>query len=62
MANPGVDSLDGKSLFLEGLQPVQIETILAAAKPLHFREQSVITRQGSQANQFFLLAKGPGIT
>jgi len=58
MANPGVDSLDGKSLFLEGLQPVQIETILAAAKPLHFRERSVITRQGSQANQFFLLAKG----
>lgn len=58
MAPPDAKSLDHKSLFLDGLQPAQIETILAAARSLHFREKSVITQQGSQANQFFLLAKG----
>lgn len=52
------DSLGLKSPLLEGLQPLDRETILAAGSLKHFRANAVITAQGSPADRLFFLVKG----
>jgi CRP-like cAMP-binding protein len=44
--------------FLHGLEPQEIDRILAAAKPRHFPAKCVITSQGESANRVLLLWKG----
>src|ERR1700690_120688 len=47
-----------KSKLLEGLQPRDRETILAAASLKRFPAGSVIATQGAPAHRLFLLVKG----
>jgi CRP/FNR family transcriptional regulator, nitrogen oxide reductase regulator len=44
--------------LLRGLDQQDIDSILAAARPRHFRASSVMTRQADPANRLFLLWKG----
>jgi len=47
-----------RSLFLEGLAPLERKTILAAATKREFCANSVVTNQGNPANHLFLLLTG----
>lgn len=47
-----------RSLFLEGLTPLERRTILAAATKRQFFANAVITNQGHPANHLFLLTRG----
>ncbi|HLK53027.1 MAG TPA: cyclic nucleotide-binding domain-containing protein [Candidatus Angelobacter sp.] len=47
-----------KSPFFEGLAPLEVETVLAAARECHFRAGAVIASQGTPANSVFLLVRG----
>jgi hypothetical protein len=47
-----------RSLFLEGLAPLERKTILGAATRRQFRASSVVTNQGHPANHLFLLTRG----
>ena len=51
------DAPPSTELF-RGLAQSEIDSILAAAKTIHFRASSVMTRQGEPADKFFLLWKG----
>jgi CRP-like cAMP-binding protein len=44
--------------FLEGLAPLERETILSAAKQRHYLANSVMANQGHPADHFFLLTSG----
>lgn len=44
--------------LLRGLEPSEIDVILAAARPRQFSAKSVITHQDDPAEQFFLMWKG----
>jgi CRP/FNR family transcriptional regulator, nitrogen oxide reductase regulator len=44
--------------LLRGLEPQEIDLILAAARPRRFTSESVMTHQGEPADQLFLLWKG----
>jgi len=44
--------------LLRGLEPQEIDLILAAARPRRFTIESVMTHQGEPADQLFLLWKG----
>src|SRR5215469_16070718 len=58
VANPATATANLKSKFLEGLSPLDINVILAAAKQRHFTPNSVVVNQGSPADHLFLLTKG----
>jgi len=59
MAAPAVvPSLNIRSRFLEGLAPVEIKTIVSAAKQRRYLANSVIVNQGDPADHFFLLSSG----
>lgn len=47
-----------KSPFFEGLSPLEVETVLGAARECHFRAGAVIASQGTPANSVFLLIRG----
>lgn len=47
-----------RSLFLEGLTPLQRRTILAPATKRQFFANAVVTNQGHPANNLFLLTRG----
>ena len=51
-------SLDLRAQFLDGLNPADRKTILAAATQRRFFANSVITNQGHPADHLFLLTKG----
>ena len=51
-------SLDLRARFLDGLNPTDRKTILAAATQRRFFANSVITNQGHPADHLFLLTKG----
>ena len=46
------------SPLLEGLRPLEIDQVLAAATRKHCRAGAVITRQGTPANHFYMLEEG----
>jgi len=46
--------------FLEGLAPLERETILSAAKQRRYLANSVMANQGHPADHFFLLTSGRG--
>jgi len=52
-----LDAPPNTELFL-GMDQPEIESVLAAARPLHFRASSVMTRQGESADRLFLLWRG----
>jgi CRP-like cAMP-binding protein len=47
-----------KAPFLEGLAPLDLETVLAAARECHYHAGTVIASQGTPANSLFLLVQG----
>jgi CRP/FNR family transcriptional regulator, nitrogen oxide reductase regulator len=47
-----------ESRFLEGIGPLGLKVILAAARPRHFKANSVIVSQGNPADYLYLLTKG----
>jgi CRP-like cAMP-binding protein len=47
-----------RSLFLEGLAPLERKAILGAAAKRRFRANSVVTNQGHPADHLFLLTRG----
>ena len=47
-----------KSRFLEGIGPLDLKVILAAAKPRQFKANSVVVSQGNPADCLYLLTKG----
>ena len=47
-----------ESRFLEGIAPRDLKVILAAARPRHFKANSVIVSQGNPADYLYLLTKG----
>ena len=47
-----------RSLFLEGMTPLERTAILAAATKRQFFANSVVTNQDHSANHLFLLTKG----
>jgi CRP-like cAMP-binding protein len=51
-------SAELKSRFLNGIGPLDLKVILAAARPRHFRANSVIVSQGNPADYLYLLTKG----
>jgi CRP-like cAMP-binding protein len=46
------------SRFLEGIGPLDLKVILAAARPRQFKANSVIVSQGNPADYLYLLTKG----
>ena len=52
------ESLEPRSIFLEGLAPLERKTILAAATKREFCSNCVVTNQGHPANHLFLLLTG----
>jgi CRP/FNR family transcriptional regulator, nitrogen oxide reductase regulator len=60
MASPAVLAVaaDLKSTLLEGLGPIDLKNILAAARPQQFVANSVIFNQGNPAQYLYLLTKG----
>ena len=47
-----------KAPFLDGLAPLELQAVLAAARECHFHAGTVIASQGTPANSLFLLVKG----
>ena len=47
-----------KAPFLEGLAPLEVETVLAAARECHYQAGTIIASQGTPANSVFLLVRG----
>ena len=60
MPAPGIFAVAAelKSRFLEGIGPLDLKVILAAAKPRQFKANSVIVSQGNPADYLYLLTKG----
>lgn len=60
MAASGIAAVSAefKSQFLEGIGPLDLKIILAAARPRQFRANSVIVSQGNSADYLYLLTKG----
>jgi CRP-like cAMP-binding protein len=51
-------SLRQRVEWLQGLEPREIELVVAAAKPRRFPAKSIMTLQGDSADQFLLLRNG----
>ncbi len=49
---------DWKSRFLRGLTSSDLELVMAASTPRHFKANSIVIHQGDLADHFFLLTKG----
>ena len=47
-----------KAPLLEGLAPLEVETVLAVARECHYQAGTIIASQGTPANTVFLLVKG----
>ena len=58
VSKPATATANLKSRFLEGISPVDLNVILAAAKQRHFRSNSVIVNQGNTPDHLFLLTHG----
>lgn len=60
MAAPQLAALQPriKAPFLEGLAPLEVETVLAAARECRYQAGTVVASQGTPANSVFLLIKG----
>src|SRR6201981_1127179 len=58
LSKPAIATANLKSRFLEGLSPLDLNVILAAAKQRHFASNSVVVNQGNPADHLFLLTKG----
>jgi len=58
ISKPAIATTNLKSRFLEGLSPLDVNVILAAAKRRHFASNSVVVNQGNPADHLFLLTKG----
>jgi CRP-like cAMP-binding protein len=58
LSKPATATANLKSRFLEGLSPLDLNVILAAAKQRHFPSNSVVVNQGNPAGHLFLLTKG----
>src|SRR5246127_5199993 len=58
LSKPAIASANLKSRFFEGLSPLDLNGILAAAKQRHFASNSVVVNQGNPANHLFLLTRG----
>jgi len=60
MPNPRLPTVKVNSRWrlLDGIAPSDVNMILAAARPRHFRASSVVVNQGDAANYLFLLTKG----
>jgi CRP/FNR family transcriptional regulator, nitrogen oxide reductase regulator len=57
-SKPAVAAASPKSRFLEGLSPLDVKVILAAARHRHFTANSVVVSQGNPSDHLFLLTKG----
>ena len=57
---PGIAAVprELKSRFLEGIHPLDLKVILAAAKPRQFTANSTIVSQGNPADYLYLLTRG----
>src|SRR5438045_5707289 len=58
LSKPAIATANLKSRFLEGLSPLDLNVILAAAKQRHFASNSVVVNQGNPADHLFLLTRG----
>jgi len=58
LSKPAVAVANVKSRFLDGLSPLDLKVILAAARQRHFTANSVVVSQGNPADHLFLLTKG----
>jgi CRP-like cAMP-binding protein len=58
LSKPATATANLKSRFLEGLSPLDLNVILAAAKQRHFASNSVVVNQGNAADHLFLLTRG----
>ena len=58
LSKPAIATASLKSRFLEGLCPLDLNVILAAAKQRHFASNSVVVNQGNPADHLFLLTRG----
>jgi len=58
LSKPAVAVANVKSRFLDGLSPLDLQVILAAARQRHFTANSVVVNQGNPADHLFLLTKG----
>ena len=47
-----------RSRFLEGLPPVDLNSVLASATPRQYPAGTIVTNQGDPAEYYFLLTKG----
>lgn len=57
-SEPATVATNVRSRFLEGLSPLDLKVILAAARQRHFLPNSVVVNQGNPADHLFLLTKG----
>jgi CRP-like cAMP-binding protein len=57
-SEPATVATNVKSRFLEGFSPLDLQVILAAARPAHFLSNSVVVNQDNPADHLFLLTKG----
>ena len=58
LSKPAIATANLKSRVLEGLSPVDLSVILAAAKQRQFASNSVVVNQGNPADHLFLLTRG----
>ena len=58
LSKPAVAVANVKSRFLDGLSPLDLKVILAAARQRNFAANSVVVSQGNPADHLFLLTKG----
>jgi CRP-like cAMP-binding protein len=58
LSKPAIATANLKSRFLEGLSPLDLNVILAAAKQRHFASSSIVVNQGNPADHLFLLTRG----
>jgi len=58
LSKPAVAVANVKSRFLDGLSPLDLKVILAAARQRNFTANSVVVSQGNPADHLFLLTKG----
>src|SRR5947199_6283690 len=57
-SKPAIATGNLKSRFFEGLSPLALNGILAAAKQRLFASNSVVVNQGNPADHLFLLTRG----
>ncbi|HTQ96249.1 MAG TPA: Crp/Fnr family transcriptional regulator [Candidatus Acidoferrum sp.] len=58
VTDAGLPHIGVESPFLEGLRPIELQTVLSAATRKRYAANSVITHQGFPANHLLMLIKG----